>query len=218
MGFIDNVLEQGAIGSAVGGTIGGLLGGGGGAVGLGGLGGTILGGESMLDGGVEGGGFGGLFDKLQGITGTEKYKPSIDLVDPYQEGREKLMGVLGERLSGQRASAGEQAITAGLQQNLQNTISAIRSAPGVSPGLKARMIARATERTGAEVAQKGAVMRAQEEQADIGQLGRLQQEGGQAYLAPEKLRAGLFEQGQERRQQLVRAVGQGIGAAAKGGS
>lgn len=210
--MIGDILE----GVGIGGTAGGLLGGGGGALSGANLGG-LFGFLNSTDGFSGLADLGGdIFGGLQKLTGTEKYNPSIPLTDPYRADREQLMGIINQRLAGQRKGAGEQAVTQGLQRNLQNTISAIRSAPGVSPGLKARMISRAMERSGVDVAQKGALMAAQEEQADISQLGRLQQEGLEGYLAPERLRSQIFEQGQERRQQLIRGIGQAVGTAAAG--
>lgn len=116
-----------------------------------------------------------------------------------------LSALLMKRATGEADSLAELQTTNALDTNLQNTITAIKSASGVSPALRARMISRAGESTGTQIAKQGGELRLAEQQNAERNLGQiLTGARGQDISA--------FEQEQDRRNFLKDAA-RGAGAA-----
>lgn len=144
------------------------------------------------------------------IFGQERVTDRPSGFDPQTK---DLTSLIMQRAKGESPSLAETQTKNMLDTNLENTISAINSAPGVSPALKAMMITRAGERTGSEVVKQGSEARIAEQIGAERTLGNILIGGrGQDMSA--------FEQEQERRakfaKDLAKAGGQALGVGATG--
>lgn len=124
----------------------------------------------------------------------------------------ELSQMMLRRAKGETPSLAETQTTNALDTNLQNTISAIKSASGVSPALRARMISRAGERQGTSIAKLGGEARLAEQQSTEKNLaslligGRGQDQEG-------------FQKEQDRRnmfKDFARGAGQAVGSGGAG--
>ena len=88
---------------------------------------------------------------LKSVLGLDRYKPGGSRFDPAMDEASALMLA---RAKGDRPSVAQEQSEQALDTNLSNTISALRSAPGISPALKGRLIADASMGTGQEIAKQ----------------------------------------------------------------
>lgn len=117
---------------------------------------------------------------------------------------------LRERVSGNKPSVSEIQGKQQLDKNLANTTSAIRSAPGLSPALKARMISRAGERTGTDIAKLSTLARAEEQTGAEANLGNV-------LLGREGMELKSRESGKDRRTRLFEGGMAGVSNVLKAG-
>ncbi len=153
----------------------------------------------------------GIVKPIKNIFGQQRY---AERQGPYEGRTSELTDLLMARAKGERPGPAQEMTRQALEDNLQNTISSIRSAPGVTPALRARMIARAGERAGTEIVRKG-------------QLGMLEEqlgtERGLASLLSTSRGQDIsgFHKEQDRRNFLrdfASGAGQAIGVGATGGA
>jgi hypothetical protein len=150
---------------------------------------------------------------LKNIAGVDRYNPSASQFDPQYQ---RAVAALEGRVRGDAPSLAEEQLRQGLDTNLGDTVSAIRSSAGVSPALRARMIARAGEEQGTEFARAQAVLRAGEQaEAEKTLLGSLGQARG-VDVSLEGVRAGSAADASKRRGALFKDVVGGLGQAALG--
>lgn len=99
----------------------------------------------------------GLFSGIKSMFGVKK------VASPYQNETSNLMNILQKQASGQGPSvSGEQAKNA-MGTNVANTMGTIKASGGINNALKAKMLSRAGERKGTDIARASAVGRAQEQ-------------------------------------------------------
>jgi hypothetical protein len=193
-------------GGGLGGTVGSILGGG-----IMGPVGSALGGLTGAKAGASGNVLGGASKLLGGaknMLGVDSFKAGESQFTPQLQ---RALGVLENRVSGNAPSVAEMQMKEGLDSSLSDTVSAIRSAPSVSPALQARMIASAGQDQAGELARAQSILRAGEqagaEQSLIQGLG--QARSTDAGL--ESVRAGSFADKARRRGDLAGNVIGGIG-------
>lgn len=140
---------------------------------------------------------------FKSMFGMERVTDRPSAFDPATQDLSQMMLA---RARGDAPSLAETQTTNALDTNLQNTITAIKSSPGVSPALKARMISSAGEKAGTNVAKLGGEARVAEQigtERNLAQL--LTGARGQDMSA--------FEQEQDRRNFLkdaARGAGQAM--------
>jgi len=152
----------------------------------------------------------GIVKPFKSIFGFERNEDRPSGFDPSTN---ELSQIMLQRAKGELPSLAEEQTKQALDSNLQNTISAIRSAPGVSPALRARMIARSGERTGTEIARKGKEARLQEQLQNEQNLGNLLIGGRGQDMSG-------FQKEQDRRnlfKDFAQGAGQAIGTGGMGG-
>lgn len=144
-------------------------------------------------------------------TGTKRWQPRGS---GFKSDQQDLVNTFQSRVQGDRPSVAEEQLAQGLDQTLSDQVSAVRSAPGVSPGLKARMIQKAGQKQASDLARAKAVLRAGEQsQAEQNLASTLQ--GARAQdQAYESLYGKGFESAQKRRGGFFDKVVEGAGSAA----
>lgn len=142
------------------------------------------------------------------LTGTERFKATES---PFRGDLSRALEVLKQRTEGARPSVAEEQLQQGLDQNLMDFTSAIRSAPGLNPALQARLIGQAQREQGGELARAQAVLRAGEQaQAEQTLLSGIGQGLG-ADMGMQQLNQAAFEGAQGRRGGFFREARQGLG-------
>jgi hypothetical protein len=149
-----------------------------------------------------------------GLLGTGYTSPSVDPF--YANEAKNVAGLLKKRITGEAPSIAEASTTAALNRNLRDQQTGIRSIGGISGQLKQRMLSRASADAGADIAEKGGMMRLQEQMGAEKSLADLLSGQQQRNTELEQLRIGAFENKANRRQNLLKAVGEGIAGAKKG--
>lgn len=165
-------------------------------------------------GSVVGGGKVGKFMHKSGIPGLSKLTKNLSgsgksAVDESGE-IGAFANTLRERVAGNRPSVSEIQGRQQLDKNLSNTTSAIRSAPGLSPALKARMISRAGERTGTDIAKLSTLARAEEQTGAEANLGNV-------LLGREGMEVKSKESAKDRRTRLFEGGMAGVSNVLKAG-
>lgn len=157
----------------------------------------------------------GIFNEgLQEITGSERWQPTES---GFKAQQQQLANILKQRIEGDRPSVAEEQLKQGLDQTLSDQVSALRSAPGVSPALQARMIQQAGQDQATDLARAQAVLRAGEQtEAERSLAGTLSSARGQDQ-GFQSLYGKGFESAQGRRGQLFRDVSKGAANFALGG-
>jgi len=149
---------------------------------------------------------------FKSATGTERFQSSES---PLRGNLDRALGVLQQRVDGSRPSVAELQMQQGLDQNLADSITMARSAPGVSPALRQRMIGLAKFGQGTDLARAQSVLRAGEQaQAEQTLLSGIGQ-GMQADMGMQQMNQAAFESAQGRRGKLFGDVMKGAGSVAK---
>lgn len=144
------------------------------------------------------------------ISGNERFDPSRSQYEPDQR---RAIEILQQRVAGESPSVAEEQMKQGMDTALGNQVSALRSAPGLSPGLQARLISRAGQDQATEMARAKSILRAGEQaQAEQSLVGAIQGARGQD-LGLEQLNAQQFESAQKRRGKMFGDVASGLGSA-----
>lgn len=101
----------------------------------------------------------GLFDLFKKATGTERARMAPS---QYSGEQASVLSMLKSASEGKAPSVAQMAGREASERGLEQTSSAIRSAPGLSSALRARLIGRAGERQQSDVARQTGQLRAEE--------------------------------------------------------
>jgi len=141
----------------------------------------------------------GLFDLFKKATGTERLTMGAS---KYGGEQASVLGQLKAASEGKTPSVAQMAGREASERGLAQTSSAIRSAPGLSSALRARLGARASEQQQSDVARQTGQLRAEEMAVARGQRAQ----GLAQALSSEQARQGaemnVRQKNQERRGKL----------------
>lgn len=145
------------------------------------------------------------------MAGNDRWSPGQS---QFIDEQKRAIDVLQQRVDGDRASVAEEQMQQGMDTSLSDQVSALRSAPGLSPGLQARLINQAGQDQSTEMARAQAILRAGEQaQAEQSLVGAIQ--GGRSQdQAREQMYGQGFESAQKRRGQSFGNMTRGLGGAA----
>lgn len=148
---------------------------------------------------------------FKNMFGFERYQ---DRSGPFEQRSQDVANMLYRRATGQSPSLAEMQTRQALEDNLQNTITGIKSGSGVSPALRQRQISRAQERAGTQIARKGMEARLAEQMGTERTLASLMG----AFRGQD---VSGFQAEQDRRnllKEVARGGGQALGTMGTGGA
>jgi len=129
-------------------------------------------------GSVIGGVTGGIMDASGARDNYQGSTPNINTQDLVGEmknlspAQQAYLATLQARSNGQAPSIAQNQLQQTTDQNIQNAASMIGSQTGINTGLKARLIAQNAANMNQQAAGQGAILRAQEQQANTNTLGQ----------------------------------------------
>lgn len=145
------------------------------------------------------------------MAGTARWQPQGS---QFMDDQQRAINVLQQRVEGNRPSVAQEQMEQGMDTSLANQVSAVRSSPGLSPALQARLINQAGQEQSTDLARAQSILRAGEQsQAEQNLVGAIGQARGQDQ-SKEQLYGQGFESAQKRRGQAFGNMMSGLGGAA----
>lgn len=159
---------------------------------------------------------GGVIDDVskpfKSFFGVDTYEPSGSSADPRIA---ELSNILMEKIQGNKSSVASEQLKQGLAESTAATKSAISSATGVSPALRARMLMRAGEREGQQLVKSKAELRAKEQAMAENALSNLILGKKSADTQMEGVKLDAHLGSRKGRQELIQSFGDALSTAGK---
>lgn len=157
---------------------------------------------------------GGASEGGPGAFGVGRYRQRPD--EAYTKATKDAIGAMRKRMEGRSPSFAEMATQDALRKNMQQQQAGIKSIGGISGALKQKLMAEQAGRAGQEIAAQGGMLRAKEQAQAESALAQAGLGGQEADIARNKINLQAFEGAGERRQQGIKALGEGFAGGMKG--